>query len=276
MVDVQCDICCETFPLEGFLFSPCGHGFCETCTQSLESSRQCPSCRKPRKKGQLHRIFVTAPEDTQAHAQSLANSMNHLRPDSSPSSAKKVPEEIRRIVEKLEVDEDTANNLLKVAKNMEERLVPIFFRMQLEQDEKRALQEKVNAWHPKIMQAESSASEVVRLKKELEKVEHSKQTMASENDRLTKLLEAETKESEKLRRDVIDERRLAKEKDVLVYQLVQEKENADKQVTLVKKKLKVLAHAQSSSNRKASHSNSADDSLIVEPAGFGLSGNLRQ
>ncbi|KAE9384300.1 hypothetical protein BT96DRAFT_929373 [Gymnopus androsaceus JB14] len=143
---------------------------------------------------------------------------------------------------------------------MEERLVPILFRMQVEQDEKRALQEKVKAWRPKILQVESSASEVAQLKKELEKAERSKQAMARENARLKKELEkaerskqamarenarlkeelekaerskqAETKESEKLRRDVIDERRLVKKQDILIDQLVQEKKNADMQVRI--------------------------------------------
>ncbi|KAE9392383.1 hypothetical protein BT96DRAFT_924751 [Gymnopus androsaceus JB14] len=95
---------------------------------------------------------------------------------------------------------------------MEERLVPMFFRMQLLQDKKRALKKKVKAWRPKILQVESSASEVTKLKKELKKAERSKQTIARKNARLTKLLEAETKESEKLRRNMINKRRLVKKK----------------------------------------------------------------
>lgn len=161
---------------------------------------------------------------------------------------------------------------------MEERLRPIFFQFQLERDEKRTLQEKVNLWQHRVTQVEASEVEVAKLKKELERAKRANQGMAAENCRLTKRLEAEVTESEKLRKDVIDERRLNKERDGLVQQLERELENAGKlvrhkrsrfsrsliseQAGLTNKKLKVLAR---SSNRTPV-ANSADNSLIVEPA----------
>ncbi|KAJ3869854.1 hypothetical protein EV359DRAFT_59466 [Lentinula novae-zelandiae] len=228
MAEALCDICYQVFSLDGFWFSTCG-----------------------RKKANIHKIYFTLPEEqenainVQSQSQTLARSMTNIHPSSTLSSVDKVVEGLKKFSGKLGVDAETASKLLGVAKDMEERLRPIFFQLQLERDEKRTLQEKV-----------------ARLKKELERAKRANQGMAAENCRLTKRLEAEVTESEKLRKDVIDERRLNKERDGLVQQLERELENAGKLAGLTNKKLKVLAR---SSNRMPV-ANSADDSLIVEPA----------
>ncbi|KAJ3930073.1 MAG: hypothetical protein NXY57DRAFT_1062729 [Lentinula lateritia] len=268
MAEALCDICYQVFSLDRFWFSTCGHGFCETCTTSLEKTRTCPSCREPRKKANIHKIYFTLPEeqenaiDVQSQSQTLARSMTNIHPSSTLSSVDRVVEGLKKFSGKLGVDAETASNLLGVAKDMEERLRPIFFQFQLERDEKRTLQEKVNLWQHRVTQVEASEVEVAKLKKELERAKRANQGMAAENCRLTKRLEAEVTESEKLRKDVIDERRLNKERDGLVQQLERELENAGKLAGLTNKKLKVLAR---SSNRTPV-ANSADNSLIVEPA----------
>ncbi|KAJ4493318.1 hypothetical protein C8R41DRAFT_326058 [Lentinula lateritia] len=264
MAEALCDICYQVFSLDRFWFSTCGHGFCETCTTSLEKTRTCPSCREPRKKANIHKIYFTLPEeqenaiDVQSQSQTLARSMTNIHPSSTLSSVDRVVEGLKKFSGKLGVDAETASNLLGVAKDMEERLRPIFFQFQLERDEKRTLQEKVNLWQHRVTQVEASEVEVAKLKKELERAKRANQGMAAENCRLTKRLEAEVTESEKLRKDVIDERRLNKERDGLVQQLERELENAGKLAGLTNKKLKVLAR---SSNRTPV-ANSADNSLI--------------
>ncbi|KAH7880062.1 uncharacterized protein C8R40DRAFT_1084234 [Lentinula edodes] len=268
MAEALCDICYQVFSLDGFWFSTCGHGFCETCTTSLDKTRTCPTCREPRKKANIHKIYFTLPEeqenaiDVQSQAQALARSMANIHSSSTSSSIDRVVDGLKKFSGRLEVDAETASKLLGVAKDMKDRLQPIFFQLQLERDEKRNLQQKVNLWQHRVTQVEASEVEVARLKKELENAKRAKLGMVAENCRLTKRLEAEVTESEKLRKDVIDERRLTKERDELVQQLERELENAGKQAGLTNKKLKVLAR---SSNRMPA-ANSADDSLIVEPA----------
>ncbi|KAF9058556.1 hypothetical protein BDP27DRAFT_1343361, partial [Rhodocollybia butyracea] len=163
---------------------------------------------------------------------------------------------------KLEADTEVASQLLEVARNMEERLIPIFFRMQLEQDEKRALQDKVNLWQPRIQQVEASTAEVAQLKRELEKAKRANETITRESGRLSAGLETEL---EGLRDQLLAERAISKEKDKLVEQLVLEQENLKKERKLAKLKLKALAQSSSSSLRRLP-SNGADDSLMVEPA----------
>ncbi|KIK59181.1 hypothetical protein GYMLUDRAFT_97917 [Collybiopsis luxurians FD-317 M1] len=261
MTDFHCDICHENFPLDSFLFSPCGHGFCGTCTSSLDKHKLCPSCRKPRNKSQLHKLFLTPAEPVvDVQARSLMKSMNKLRPSSEYSSAQEVADGMKKVVGKLQVDEGIANKLLKVADDMQDRLLPIYFIMQLEQDEKRALQDKVNLWQPRIAQVEASAAEVAKLTKELEKAKR-------EESQLLAQLETERNENEKLRKDVIDERRLTKEKEGLVQKLMEEKENAAKQAKAARTKLRALSKG-SSSNRRRVSTSTDDPSLIVEPAGF--------
>ncbi|KIK59182.1 hypothetical protein GYMLUDRAFT_685774 [Collybiopsis luxurians FD-317 M1] len=105
MVNFLCDVCHENFPSDTFLFSPCGHGFCAACTRSLETHKQCPSCRKPRNKSQLHKLFITPAEesvvDIELQAQPLMKLMSNLRPNSEYSSAQEVAFRMKNLIRKL-------------------------------------------------------------------------------------------------------------------------------------------------------------------------------
>ncbi|KAJ3809068.1 hypothetical protein F5876DRAFT_66780 [Lentinula aff. lateritia] len=276
MAEALCDICYQVFALDSFWFSTCGHGFCETCTTSLDKTRTCPSCRQPRKKANIHKVYFTLPEeqesaiDVRSQTEALARSMINIHSSSTLSSVDRAVDGLKKLSGLLKVDAETASKLLGVAKDMEERLRPIFFQLQLERDEKYTLQEKVNLWQHRITQVEASEVEVARLKKELERAKRATQAIVAENCRLTKQLEAEVTESEKLRKDVIDERRLTKERDELVQQLERELEDAGKQACLANKKLKVLPR---SSNR-IPVADIADDSLIVESAVLNVSSTV--
>ncbi|KAJ4475574.1 hypothetical protein J3R30DRAFT_3500665 [Lentinula aciculospora] len=273
MAKLLCEICYQARSLDNFLFSTCGHGFCTSCTTSLDKSRTCPSCRKPRKKADVHKLYFTLPEqdviDVHSEAQSLIHSMTNIHTESTLSLTDKVTNGLKEAAKKSKMDADTASKLLEVAKNMEDNLRPIFFRLQLERDEKRALQEKVNLWQPRVIQVEALKAEVARSKQELESVIRANQRTIAKNNQLASQLEADRVEIEKLRKDVIDERRLYKERDELVQQLKRDLEYSRKQAVFLNKKLKVLA--QSSSSNRISAGNTADDTLIVKPAVLGPS-----
>ncbi|KIK59184.1 hypothetical protein GYMLUDRAFT_685752 [Collybiopsis luxurians FD-317 M1] len=245
MVDFHCDICHENFPLDAFFFSTCGHGFCGTCTRSLGKYKQCPSCRQPRYKSQLHKLFITPAEtavDVERQAQSLMKLMTNLRPNSEYSSAQEVADGMKNMTGKLKnTNEAVANKLLSVAKDMQDRLLPIYFVMQLEHDEKRALRNKVDLWQPKITQVKASTAEVAKLTKELEKARRLQNQMLAQ-------LEKEWAENKKLRKDVVDERRRRKEMEVLVLELIEENENAAKRAKTAREVLRAFSKG-SSSNR---------------------------
>ncbi|KIK59183.1 hypothetical protein GYMLUDRAFT_74700 [Collybiopsis luxurians FD-317 M1] len=123
---------------------------------------------------------------------------------------------------------------------MQDRLLPIYSVMQLEQDEKRALQDKVDRWQSKISEVRASAAEVKKLTEELEKAERVESQLSDQ-------LEAEREENRKLRKDAVDQRRITKEMEAMVLRLLREKEDAAKRAKASREVLRALSKGSSSS-----------------------------
>ncbi|KAJ3766987.1 hypothetical protein FB446DRAFT_775815 [Lentinula raphanica] len=264
MAELLCEICYQVLSLENFWFSTCGHGYCGTCTASLKKSRTCPSCRKPRKKSDLHKIYFALPEQHEdafgTISQSQIRATGNKNLCATSSSLGDAIKGLKRLTGTM-ADGELAQKLHEVEKDLEQGFQVISYQLRLEQDEKRALQEKVNLWARRVAQTDKVDAQSKQLKEQLDKAIRANQTAITTNKELTRRLATEQNEIEQLRKDVIDERRWTKEREEQIHQLEQELEATKKQAKLTKKKLKHLAR-----DSPNSAPDSVDDTLIVDPA----------
>ncbi|KAK7438429.1 hypothetical protein VKT23_018043 [Stygiomarasmius scandens] len=255
---VLCDICQEDLPLERFLFYNCGHGYCDTCTPAI-TQRTCPMCRKKRDH-EPHRVYLTPAATTvEEKAKALGRALNSVGPESSEQATRRIGKKIHDFAKEAKVDEITASKLLGVAKNMDERIAPLFFQLRLEQDEKRALQDKVNLWLPRVNKTESVERQVACLKEHLQEQKKALTEAEMEKAKLAGWISAQTQEIESLKDTMSQQLGVISLKNAEIAQLKKIAEDEARHAGLYKKKLKLLSKGQ------PRHKKDLDDSLIVRP-----------
>ncbi|KAL0062485.1 hypothetical protein AAF712_010618 [Marasmius tenuissimus] len=280
MILFICDICQDDKSLDDFTFeAACGHGFCKNCSEETKSRENCSLCRKPKLKNvPPHRVYLTPSTSAiEDQATSLTNSLSALDSNSTPRRFQNVATKTRVISARLDSEGDTASKLLDAAKGMEERLQYFAQQLQLERDEKKALQEKVDLWHSRIIQAGAQERENTCLKASIRESKQDIAHLQTENNNLARHIDAMRKEQEKLQGTNSRHGKAAVEKDELIEELTHAKEEAEKKVQriyllchppahkdhqnrLFKQKLKALTSSKSS----RTPTDHANDSLLVD------------
>ncbi|KAJ8093374.1 hypothetical protein PM082_020231 [Marasmius tenuissimus] len=263
MILFICDICQDDKSLDDFTFeAACGHGFCKNCSEETKSRENCSLCRKPKLKNvPPHRVYLTPSTSAiEDQATSLTNSLSALDSNSTPRRFQNVATKTRVISARLDSEGDTASKLLDAAKGMEERLQYFAQQLQLERDEKKALQEKVDLWHSRIIQAGAQERENTCLKASIRESKQDIAHLQTENNNLARHIDAMRKEQEKLQGTNSRHGKAAVEKDELIEELTHAKEEAEKKNRLLKQKLKALTSSKSA-RTPADHAN---DSLLVD------------
>ncbi|KAF9262898.1 hypothetical protein L218DRAFT_1077562 [Marasmius fiardii PR-910] len=269
MLLLICDICQEELSVDKFLFEPsCGHGFCTTCTDATKSRDNCPICRKHKlKNAPPHRVFLTpSTSRTEDRATSLKNSLSLLDSNSTPRQFRNVTSKLRTIATNSTSgldNNDVAAQLLASAKNMEDRLQYLPHQLQLERDEKVALQRKVDLWHERIQMVESQEREIKCLKATVRELNQNVATLQTQNNQLSGSADGLRKEQEKLQRVIAKQKNTITEKDEQISGLELQKEDGEKQNHLLKKKFKALS---AKSSRRQSDTN---DSLLIDTSNTG-------
>ncbi|KAG7086363.1 hypothetical protein E1B28_002323 [Marasmius oreades] len=266
MLLLICDICQEELSIDKFLFqSSCGHGFCTTCTDATKSRETCPLCRKPKLKNvPPHRVYLTpSTSRIEDHATSLTNSLSILDSGSTPKQFRKVSSKLRTIANSKALgNSDIAVQLLASAKNMEERLQYIPHQLQLERDEKVALQRKVDLWHARIQMVESQERQIKCLKATIRESNQNVARLQSEINKLTVCADGLRKEQEKLQKVSDQQKKTIAEKEVRLSDLQLQVEDREKKNRLLKQKLKAV----SKSTRPPADGN---ESLFIDSSNTG-------
>ncbi|THV06923.1 hypothetical protein K435DRAFT_417182 [Dendrothele bispora CBS 962.96] len=259
---VLCDICQEDLPLERFLFYRCGHGYCDSCTPKI-TQRTCPMCRQKRDH-EPHRVYLTPAATTvEEKGKALGLALDSIGPESSTKSTRNIGKRIKSFAEEVNVEQATADRLLNVAKEMDERIAPLFFQLQLEQHEKLALQEKVNQWLPRVKNAQKVEREVECLKGHLAEKQKALVHANEVNARQAVAIEKQRQEIDTLKDMISQQMGIISLRDAEVVQWKKNVEDEQMQTRLYKKKLKVLSKGLT---QRKGNSDDNDDSLIVGPS----------
>ncbi|KAK7024043.1 Proteophosphoglycan ppg4 [Favolaschia claudopus] len=256
---IRCDVCLEAYSLDLFRFLPsCGHGLCLVCTEKTSSKRNCVICRHPKGSQELVQIYLTFAEATDK-SQALIGDLESISPNSVPLSVQKAGQKLRDALQDSDrVDEDdvTRHLLLDAAKNLEERIYPLFIELDLANDRIAAMTAQIEELRRQLKVAESKEDEIKHLRRMLTNTQTA-YTKASALEREThEALAVEKERTARLDRTV--QRQISElsaredESDALRAKVARR----DKRLSLLEKKLKLLT--------RTPKPNDPDDSLQID------------
>ncbi|KAJ7891334.1 hypothetical protein B0H14DRAFT_1072844 [Mycena olivaceomarginata] len=275
-VQIRCDVCLEAYSLDMFRFLPtCGHGLCIVCSEKTRTKRNCVICRHPKGSQESVQIFLTFAEtetNPVQKAHTVIENLARIGPESMPLSVQKAGRKIRRVLRDIEPgDEDVARELLDAAKNLDERVYPLFLELDLANDKIAALTGQIEELRRQLRVAESREDEITRLRQSLADDQNAcKQAVAKLRQTKEAVLK-EREQSSRLSRTV--ERQLSElsskdgENEVLRGKLTRR----DNRISLLEKKLKILSRTSKHPNLKPDvGANDPDESLQIDNSAEGI------
>ncbi|KAJ6630259.1 hypothetical protein B0H10DRAFT_1774771, partial [Mycena sp. CBHHK59/15] len=225
-----------------------GHGLCIVCSERTHSKPRCAICRHPKGSLEPVQIYLTFGESTPADkAKSVADNLGRIDADSLPVSVQKAGRKIRHVMRDIQPDDAIARELLDAAKNLDERIYPLFLELDLANDRIAALNAEIQELRRQLTAAESRADEIKQIRRTLAETKECVLKEQGQNSRLSRtvqrqLADLETKEQENT-------------------QLLAKVTKREKRILLLEKKLKILS-------RVAKHpkpdADDPDESLQVE------------
>ncbi|KAF8191628.1 hypothetical protein K438DRAFT_1830843 [Mycena galopus ATCC 62051] len=268
---IRCDVCLEPYSLDMFRFLPtCGHGLCIGCSENTLAKRNCAICRQPKGSKEPMQIFLTFCE-AETKAQTVLQNLGRIGPDSLPVSVQKAGKKIRRVVRDIDPDEDVARELLDAAKNLDERIYPLFLELDLANDKIATLTSQIEELRRQLKVAESREDDITHLRRSLADAQDvSKQANAllkKAKDGALKEREQSSRLSRTVQRQLSDLSSKEAENEVLRAKLTRR----DNRISLLEKKLKLLSRTQKHPNLKPDvASNDPDESLQIDNSAEGI------
>ncbi|KAL0570397.1 hypothetical protein V5O48_011555 [Marasmius crinis-equi] len=180
-----------------------------------------------------------------------------LDTNSPPQHFQNAASKMKAVVEGVDGNGTIASHLLASARNMEDRLAYFAHHVQMERDEKDALQQKVNMWHSRVLQADALARENKCLKANAREAQRDIARLQTENNKLGRVVNGLKAEGER----ICGVEKVVEEKDRIIEELRGQIEEAKKENRLMKRKLKALSSSKPSRKRAVADPN---DSLLVD------------
>ncbi|KAJ7932685.1 hypothetical protein B0H13DRAFT_767418 [Mycena leptocephala] len=186
-VKVRCDVCFEAYSLDMFRFLPiCGHGLCIVCSEQTLTKPNCVICRQPKRSLEPVQIFLTFAETSPSDkAHSVVENLNRIGPDSMPISVQKAGRKIRHVLRDIEPEDEVAvspesntatqllsaepaqQELLDAAKNLDERIYPLFLELDLANDTIATLNVEIQELRRQLKVAAFQEAEMKQLRRSL-------------------------------------------------------------------------------------------------------------
>ncbi|KAJ7221588.1 hypothetical protein GGX14DRAFT_670359 [Mycena pura] len=263
-VKVQCTVCYDSFALDTFRFLPtCGHGLCIACSAKTHKKPDCVTCRRPKGGQEPIRIYITLAESSGGAAHSVVDKLKKIGPESVALSVQKAGKKIRHAMKDLEAD--VAHDLLAAAKDLDERIYPLFQELELARDQI-ATQ---NAHIQELQQVvESGEDEIKQLRRSLknakvhesaavflaEKAEKAKDAFQAENVKLNRTVQRQLSDlAAKENEDALLRAKLTRRDDKLTRR--------ENRISVLEKKLKLLSR---SAKHPKPEENDPDESLQID------------
>ncbi|KAJ7611718.1 hypothetical protein FB45DRAFT_315057 [Roridomyces roridus] len=267
-VKVRCDVCFEAYSLEMFRFLPsCGHGLCIVCSEKTQQKRNCAICRHPKGPQEPIQIYLTL-ADPVDKAHSVVDSLARIGPDSLPISVQKAGRKIRKVVRDVEPEDDVMKELLAAAKNLDERVFPLFMDLDLANDKIANLTCEIDTLRAQLKAAEAKDDDIKQLQSSLadSRAETRAHLATAEKNKGVAL--KERAENAKLGRAVTRHLSELSEKQEENAVLRAKLTRRDTRISLLEKKLKVVSRTKQP--LKGDKSNDPDESLQVENSAEGI------
>lgn len=159
MVNAQCPICTDSYPLESFLFLACGHGCCDSCTENYKG-KVCSICRKAKGSIEPHQIYFTAVDDSQEGR--IAYNARRLESLDSTSEASRVAAtagSVREMVNDTPLDDSLISRLIQAAEDLEERL-PIYAQLEAERHNNATLKARIDELEQSLLDVREDCSDI--------------------------------------------------------------------------------------------------------------------
>ncbi|KAF9464516.1 hypothetical protein BDZ94DRAFT_1190793 [Collybia nuda] len=263
MTKIRCDICHDCFSLDQFRFLFCGHGFCMSCLTKTRNQRVCAVCRS-RKGGdeprQIYASFVEDDTTPEEKARAVTAGLDKIDVTSPATSIERAGRKIKNVSR--HVDEETARELVEAARNLEERVLPLYSELELEQAEKTALREQVEDLKRRLGEMETLDKQVIQLQKKIqdERLKHEKATALGNEERKHAIREMD--ENARLNKVVQRQQRKLEAKEEEIQQVQNEVSEKEKKIGLLTRKLRALSKQ---GKKPRLNPQDPDESLQIEP-----------
>ncbi|PBK83745.1 hypothetical protein ARMGADRAFT_1018972 [Armillaria gallica] len=161
MVNAQCPICTDSYPLESFLFLACGHGCCESCTLKYKG-KVCSICRKAKGSVEPHQIYFTVVDDSREGKMAYnAGKLEGLDSASEASHVAATADCLRSMVNDTQLDDSLISRLIQAAQNLEERL-PIYAQLEAERHSNATLKARIDELEQGLLVSHENCLDIER------------------------------------------------------------------------------------------------------------------
>ncbi|KAJ7272816.1 hypothetical protein C8J57DRAFT_1715169 [Mycena rebaudengoi] len=266
---IRCDVCFESYSLDLFRFLPaCGHGLCIICSEKTASKPNCAICRHPKNLLEPVQIYLTLGESsTEGKANAVVEDLRRIGPDSLAISVEKAGRKIRNVVRDIEMDNGVARELLDAAKDLDERIHPLFLELDLANATISSLNAEVEGLQQKLKAADVLEGELKQARRTLAEARASYKSAVNTAEQAKDCVVKERADNARLKRTVerqLSDLRSKEEENTLLRAKLTKRE---KRILLLEKKLKLLS-------RPVKHPKpdveDPDESLQVENSAEGI------
>ncbi|KAJ7184528.1 hypothetical protein C8R46DRAFT_462353 [Mycena filopes] len=260
-VKISCDVCFESHSLELFRFLPaCGHGLCVVCTEKTATKRNCAICRHPKGSQEPVQIYMNFSETTPARA--VLENLTRIGPDSLPISVQKAGRKIRHALQDIESGDEVVRELLDAAKNLDERIAPLFVELDLAKEKMTAMTTEIEELRRKLQAAAARENEIKQLRRSLAMAESQCKNAVGVAEQATDSLLKERADNARLgrtiQRHLIDLHAKEQENELLRAKLARR----DNRISLLEKKIKVVSRTVK--HPPKADPDNADESLQID------------
>ncbi|KDR80841.1 hypothetical protein GALMADRAFT_1111130 [Galerina marginata CBS 339.88] len=185
MPSAHCPICFNHFPLGAdkpeVVIYPCGHGYCTDCSDKLfrEARPKCPTCRVILHRRDGHPVYLELVDSSDAFAASVIEGLDQMKSESPVISVRKASQKLEKILQGGRQKEDTMSALLKAIESFQDRIIPMFSKVENQKHEIDALRKELHRsnrdrdyYQGKARKAEPLQTEIDRLGLSLREAEH--------------------------------------------------------------------------------------------------------
>ncbi|KAF7294600.1 hypothetical protein MIND_00996600 [Mycena indigotica] len=217
---------------------------------------------KERASWDLMDIYLTLvdPASPLERATSVTENLGKINGDTAPASLQKAGAKIRQAAKGLGASDAVAQELLEAAKNLEERISPLFTELK---DANTTLLEEVQDLREQLLAVERQRHEIKQLKRSLTEIDQKYKKAAASAERRKAAVASEKDENSRLSCVIAEQDEVVAEKENEAEQLRAKIERRNNRISVLEKKLKVMSR-QAAKRSRSDENEDPDESLQIE------------
>ncbi|KAJ4469135.1 hypothetical protein C8R41DRAFT_853269 [Lentinula lateritia] len=222
----HCQVCLGYFALSDFQVLPCGHGGCKYCLgqifDTVTNMGNCWMCRQEFHRSGAHRVHLELVDSKVANFQNTIEGLERMDASVPSISVTRASTKIKRTVDEINCDNEIAVSLRQAITDFDDRIVPVFIRVEAQAKDVEQLQKQLKCTQGKAKAfedvCESSRKKdalIIALRSELDRSDKEGRQAVSMTESLTadylaskRQNELDTEEKKRLEHDNRELRRL--------------------------------------------------------------------